>query len=220
MVNTVGQRLIYSNAVDLLEKAGLTKEDTVLTQSYLRLEQAMVANGSTQITFPIIAPQASGTTNNQFNTENRLVMQDSFVVSECGIFIFAPSSGTASTSPLLSYPSPTILTTANAAANANTIYHSQLQLIVAKQQILPSWPVWNNYCSNQTQATAATNSPIDQLSGRDDVFFPIEPNWILIGSKSMTLTLNMPNSFAAIQANSRIVVFFRGVLAQNSTSVQ
>jgi len=213
-VNTAGQRLIFANAKNIMRNAGLSLADAVLTQSYLRLE---VAASTTQTTWTFNTIQNQ---NNQFNTEQRLTLQDSFVVAECGVFWFVPGSSTASNVPLLSWPNPNIFSTANAASSAETLYNSYLKLEVNKKIVVPAWDVYRSRCVNQTQLTAATNSPVDQLSGRDDVFYPTEPNWLVIGSRNSIFTITMPNAFAAIQANSRIVLYMRGVLAQNSTSVQ
>jgi hypothetical protein len=216
-VNTAGQRLIFINAVNKLAEQGVHVSIAVLTQSYIRTEQLM-AVGQTNIQFPLVTTQ---TPNLQSNTQQLIQLQDSFVVSEVGVFLFTPGSSTDTTVPLLSYPNQISFSTANAAANAETIYHSYLTLSVNKAVIVPFWDVYRSRLTNQTQQTAAlgAGSPEDQLSGRDDVFYPTEPNWVIIGSRSNILTLVMPNQFAAVQANSRIVVYMRGCLAQNSTSV-
>jgi hypothetical protein len=213
-VNTAGQRLIYANAANRLRDQGVDPSKAYLTQSFLRLEVLANVN-SNSYTFNTI--QGNGTV---YATENRLILQDSFVVAECGVFWFIPTAVGASNSPLISWPNANTFTTANAASSAETLYNSYLQLSVNKTIVVPSWDVYRSRCVNQTQLTAATNSPVDQLSGRDDVFYPTEPNWVVIGSRSSIFTIVMPNSFAAIQANSRIVLYMRGVLAQNSTSVQ
>jgi hypothetical protein len=215
-VNTIGQRLIYENAANMLRNNGLNVANAKLTQSYLRLEVLATVNSNVW-TFTVL--QSS----NQFGTENRLTLQDSFVVSECGIFWFIPTASGSpgpSNSPLFSWPNPNTFTTTNAATSAESLYNSYLTLNVNKDIVVPSWDVYRSRCVNQTQLTAATNSPVDQLSGRDDVFYPTEPNWTVIGSRNSIFTITMPNAFAAVQANSRIVLYQRGVLAQNTTSVQ
>lgn len=213
-VTTAGQRLIFANAVNLLARQGINAQKAILTQSFLRLEVAANTT-STNYTFNTI--QGQGTV---FTTEQRLTLQDSFVAADAGIFWFIPTSTTASNSPLISWPNPNTFTTTNAASSAETLYNSYLQLSVNKVIVVPQWDIYRSRCVNQTQLTAATNSPQDQLSGRDDVFFPTEPNWVIIGSRNSIFTIVMPNAFAAIQTNSRIVLYLRGVLAQNSTSVQ
>ena len=213
-VNTAGQRLIYANAVNSLQRQGISVATAILTQSYLRLE-VLANTASNNYTFNTI--QGNGTV---YATEQRLTLQDSFVVSECGVFWFIPTATGASNSPLISWPNPNTFTTANAASSAESLYNGYVQLAVNKVIVLPQWDIFRSRCVNQTQLTGAANSPQDQLSGRDDVFYPTEPNWVVIGSRNSIFTIVMPNAFAAVQANSRIVLYVRGVLAQNSTSVQ
>lgn len=217
-VSTVGQRVIFANAMGMLEGEGLNVEKAVLTQSYIRLEQAMVT-GQTNIQFPILVTNSPG---GQFNTENRLTLQDAFVLSELAMFLYTPSSATATNVPLLSYPNTTLFSVAGSAAAAETIYHSYITISVNKQVVVPFWDVWRSRLTNQTQQSVAiaAGTAQDQLSGRDDVFYPTEPNWVLSGGRGNLITLVMPNQFAAVTANSRIVFFGRGVLAQNVTSVK
>lgn len=216
-VNTAGERLIYMNARAQLKRQDVPADTAVLTQSYLRTEQPLVV-GQTNIIFPLVVNQQP---NGNFVTQNLLALQDSFVCSQLGVFLFTPANAADTTVPLLSYPNLISFAAAGSAAAAETIYHSYLTLSVNKQVIVPFWDTYRSRLVNQTQQTAAFGpaSPEDQLSGRDDVFYPTEPNWVIIGSRSSILTLIMPNQLAAAQANARIVIMMRGVLAQNSTSV-
>ena len=177
-VQTVGQRIIFENAKKTLQANGVSPEQAVLTQSYLRLEQPLTTT-QTNILFPVLINQQAGGVA-QTVTERRLQLQDSFVVSELAVFTWISAGSPATTH------------------------------------------VYRSYAIFQTQnlAAIAAASPDDMLSGRDDVFYPTEPNWILIGSKNNVLTLVLPNAPATITANTKIVIYARGVLAQNSTSVQ
>jgi hypothetical protein len=216
-VTTQGQRIVYANAVNMLAKEGISPDIAILTQGYLRLEQAMIV-GQTNILFPILVNQSTG---GQFNTENRLNLQDAFVTSELALYLWAPGSLTGVNVALLSYPNTTQFTTTTAAA-AEVVYHSYLQLSVNKQVLVPFWDTWRSRLVNQTQQALAIapGTVQDQLSGRDDVFYPTEPNWVIIGSRSNILTLVMPSQFTSVLAFARIVLYFRGFLAQNCTSVQ
>ena len=218
---TLGQRLIYENAKELLDENGVNVKTAILTQSYLRLEQLMTTT-ATNTLFPILINAGGANAGAPFPTERRLNLQDSFVASEIGVFLFPAATAADTTKQLRSYPS-FFTFTAPANTNAQTLYHGYLTLSVNNQVLVPFWDLYRSYLVNQTQnlAALAAASPDDQLSGRDDVFFPTEPNWIIIGSKNNALTLVLPNSFATVLAGSpRIVIYLRGVLAQNSTSVQ
>lgn len=216
-VQTVGQRIIFENAKVTLAQNGIDPKTAILTQSYLRLEQALSVT-LTNILFPILVNQ-QGQGTPQSITERRLQLQDSFVVSEIAVYLWV-SAGSPATTHFYSYPS--FFTFAANAGPAQALYHSYLTLSVNNQVIVPFWDVWRSYLVNQSQnlAALAAGSPDDQLSGKDDVFYPTEPNWILIGSKNNQLSLVMPNAPATITANTKVVIFMRGVLAQNSTSVQ
>lgn len=217
-VHTAGQRLVYMNAVQKFAEQGINVDIAVLTQSYIRTEQPFVV-GQTNIQFPLVVNQ---TPNGNFITQQLLQLQDSFLVSALGVFLFVPVTGAADvTIPLLSYPNQISFAVAGAAAAAETLYHSYLTLSVNKQVVVPFWDIYRSRLTNQTQQTAALGaaSPEDQLSGRDDVFDPVEPNWVIIGSRSSILQIVMPAAIVVAQPLARIVVYMRGLLAQNSTSV-
>lgn len=216
-VQTVGQRIVYENAKKTLRENGVDPNQAVLTQSYLRLEQPF-STTQTNVLFPVlINQQAAGVA--QTVTERRLQLQDSFVVADLAVFLWI-SAGSPAVTHFQSYPSFFVY-----GANAGptqVLYHSYLTLSVNNQVIVPFWDVYRSYAVFQTQnlAAVAAASPDDQLNMRDDIFYPTEPNWILIGSKNNVLTLVMPNAPATITANTKVVIYMRGVLAQNSTSVQ
>jgi hypothetical protein len=220
--STMGERVIYANAMELLREQGIDPLKAKLTQSFLRLEQPMIT-GTNTFTFQVIQSLGAG---GQTNTENRLTLQDSFVASSVGLFLFVPATATGTGTPLLSYPNPAVFTGANEATSGETLYHSQLSLTVNKEQIVPAWDTFRSRMVPQTQfitfTAAATGNQAanqDQISGRDDVFYPTEPNWVIIGSRGSVPVLTMPTTFAAVHANARLVLYLRGVLAQNSTSV-
>ena len=116
--------------------------------------------GQTNILFPILVNQSTG---GQFNTENRFNLQDAFVTSELGVFLYTPSSATATNIALLSYPNPTQFAAGSAAA-AETIYHSYLTLSVNKQVLVPFWDVCRCRLTNQTQETATQSRRVGSRS--------------------------------------------------------
>lgn len=216
-VNQMGARLVYANARKALVKAGINATKAKLTQSYLRLEQAIVAN-STGYTFNILVNQP-GSNGTIFNTENRLNLQDSFVIAQMGLFLAVPTSTTDAAYKLVTNPTSEVFTTTGADVANRVIYNGQLSLTVNNDILIPSWDVTRHLIIPQTQRTAATNSPVDEFYGSDYGFYPVEPNVTLIGSKNNVLQLQLPAAVATVQANSRIIIILRGVLAQNSTVV-
>jgi len=186
-----------------------------MTQSFLRLEQ-LCAVGPTLYTFPLLTNQGA-----EFNTEERLNLQDSFVISEIGFFAALPSSSTDATFRLQTNASPFIFTNF---APLRTFYNGKLSISVNNNTILPAWDLWRHYYSPETQQTAAFGaaSPIDQERGSDDGFYPCEPNIVLVGSKNNVISLELPGAISTLQAGAapRIVVIMRGILAQNVTPVR
>jgi hypothetical protein len=69
----------------------------------------------------------------------------------------------------------------------------------------------------QTQDGTTT---IDQQDGSSSGFYPIEPGWVLVGSKNNILTVSLPNAMAAVETNSRAILILRGHTAQNVTPVR
>ena len=221
----VNARLVYENAVKICNKAGVPAIASKLTQSFLRLEQLMVL-GKTQFQFPILVNN-NGPANTLFNTEQRLNQQDSIICSAWGFFFAVPLSGTDPTMTLLSYPSPQVpfFSLAGAAIAAQTVYNSIFNIAVNNTIILPAWDLFRHYfvpiTQNKVGVTAQTIFPIDQLDGSGDGFFPVEPNLVWIGSQNIVINLIMPAAFATLQTGgfSRMVIYFRGLLAQNSTII-
>ena len=186
-----------------------------LSQSVLRLEQPTVSN-STQYLFPVltnIQNQAQA-----FNTEIRLNIQDSFVPTHVGFFLALPSSTIDTTFKLMTYPNPVILTNA---VQMQAYYNGTMSIMINNVQYTQRWDLWRHWQTNQTQQTAAlgAGSPEDQFAGADDGFYPMQPFILLIGSQNIVVNINLPASPAAVDADSRLVLMFRGILAQNSTIV-
>lgn len=223
-MNSIAARMVFENAKIAINKAfpidpakprPPASELCKLTQSYLRLERDLSINQSTY-EFPILVNQGQ---TGIFNTEQRLNQQDSFVCSEVGIFVAAPSSETDAAFIPLTYPNPFVF-----GANAdplNALYSGSLNIAVNNDILVPAWDILRHYVAPQTQQTAAAGagSPLDENFGHEYGFYPMEPNVVFIGSKKNTIKIELPAPLTAVLANSRIVMILRGVLAQNSTVV-
>lgn len=220
-MSQIGQRLVFQNSKNAIQRAGLNAGNAVLSQSYLRMEVPLVA-GVTNYTFDILVNE---NTNPQYVTQNKLNLQDAFVLSNLGFFLAVPATSATNESAfqLLSYPNQVAFTGTNDVA-AQTIYNGQMQLTVNQRTIITSWDLARHYKANQTQqlvARAASTpfSNIDQFNGDSDGFSVVEPNVVLVGSKKNILQVVLPSGLASIEANSRLVCVMRGILAQNVTSV-
>jgi len=225
MASTVGSRLAFEKAKQAIQNAGFSLQTAVLSQSYLRLEVAL----STTITsyqFPVLVNDVSSSNTTSFNTEQRLNLQDAFVVSQMGLFFAVPSSSTSNSFPLYTYANPYGFSSANTGASINNWYNSSLSLTVNNRQIVPAYDLYRHkYVPQQQQASGAyyTSSGInfvDQQDGSSDGFYPIEPSWVLVGSKQNVLTVQLNQAMTAVEANSRAIIIFRGHLGQNVTPVR
>lgn len=221
MASQIGQRLVFQNSKNAIKRAGLNPASAVLSQSYLRFEVPL-STSTTTYTFDTLVNE---NTNPNYVTQNKLNLQDAFVVSGIGFFLAVPaSSATTETAfPLYSYPNQVAFASATD-VDAYTIYNGQMQLTVNQRTIITGWDLTRHYVANQTQqlvARAASTpfSNIDQNNFATDGFYPAEPNIVLVGSKKNILQVQLNTGLATVQANSRLVCVFRGILAQNVTPV-
>lgn len=216
MASAVGTRLAYEKAKQAINNAGFSMQEAVLSQSFLRLEVAL-STTVTNYQFPVLVNDVSSSNTTSFADEQRLQLQDAFVCSSIGLFFAAPSSSTATNYQLCTYPNSTIFSTANAATSLYQWYNSSMRVTVNNRVIVPAYDLYRHYWVGQTQETATTK---DQNDGSSSAFYPVEPAWVLVGSKQNQITVNLPAAMAAVQANSRAVLILRGHLAQNVTPVR
>jgi hypothetical protein len=210
-----GARLVYKNAQDALVRAGVNPQSAVLSQSYLRFENTL-STTKTSYDFGVLNNQSiSGST--QYPTEQRLNLQDAFYISEIMIYIGKASSTTDSSYVLQTYPNTVTFSTSGAAAALYTLYNGVLSLTINNRQIVPASDLTKFLQTPQTQATGAANSPVTQFDGAWANV--VEPNLVLIGSKNSLFNITIPSAFAALDANTRVVILCRGILAQNVTVV-
>lgn len=213
MATQGGARLVYKNAQDALIKAGVNPANAVLSQSYLRFENTL-STTKTSYDFGVLNNQ-SVNGQQQTPTESRLALQDAFYISEIAIYIAKTASATDSAFKLSSYPNSVTFPTG--ATSLYTLYNGQLTLTVNNRQIVPTSDLTKFLQIPQTQLTGATNSPIDQFDGSWGSV--VEPNLVLIGSKNSLFNITIPSAFATLDANTRVVILVRGILAQNVTVV-
>jgi hypothetical protein len=217
----MNSRLVFENAKSIITAAGLNVASAKLTQSDLRLEQQLVTT-KTQYQFAVLNNN-NGPSGSLFNTEVRLTQQDSFVAASVGFFLAKPTSATDATFIAHTYPSPVTFSTAGTAAAAETLYNSLLAIMINNDNVLPVWHLGRHRMVPQSQAQTgaanANNIAQDQIDLSSDGFVPVEPNLLLIGSKNNVITVTLPSALAAVEANQRAILWFRGVLAQNSTII-
>lgn len=191
-----------------------------LSQHEIRLEVEL-NTANNRFVFAVTSNQ-DNTTGVAFNTENRLALQDSLVVSEYGIFVAQPTSRTDTAYRLNTYGNTQIFAAADAAALDSTFYsNGSFTTKVNNDVVIPYRGLFNHWYIPQTQQTAAlgAGAPKDQIRGAEDGMITQEPNLLLIGSKNYVPEIVLPGSLASAAAFLRCVLIYRGILAQNSTVI-
>jgi hypothetical protein len=220
MATQHGQRLIFDNARNLVQNAGFSAGQAVLSQSYLRSEVAM-STSTTSYQIPVLVNSTGANTN--FPTNQLLNLQDAFVVSSIGVFVAIPAASTTTAFPLYTYPNASAFTTSGASAALYNLYNGKLSVTVNNRQIVPAWDLYRHLYVPQTQQGAAsTATTIDENDATEYGYYPVEPNIVLVGSKNNVITLELPGAISTLQASTapRIVVIMRGILGQNITPVR
>jgi hypothetical protein len=220
MATQHGQRLVFDNAKNLVNNAGFSVGQAVLSQSYIRSEVAM-STSTTSYQFPILVNSTGSTTS--FATTNLLALQDAFVVSSIGIFVSIPAASTTTAFPLYTYPNASAFTTSGAAAALYNLYNGKLSITINNRTVVPSWDIYKHLYVPQTQQGAAsTATTIDQNDASEFGYYPCEPNIVLVGSKNNVVSIELPGAISVLQASvaPRISLIFKGILAQNVTPVR
>lgn len=219
MANSIAAREDFNNGVAVFQNA-FPNVDVVrefkLTQSTLVLEQPLQAN-NTRYTFPVMENILSqnGTI---FNTEIRLRMQDTFVPTHIGLFLALPASATDVAYRWHTFPNQAVFLNA---IQMRALYNGQLKIQVNNYQYTYGWDLQRHWVSPETQQTAAfgAGSPEDQNNFADDGFYPMQPYVLFGGSQNVQIEITLPAPPTAVDAFSRYVMVYRGVLGQNSTPV-
>lgn len=215
MATQGGARLVFKNAQDALVRAGVNPSAAILSQGYLRFENFLTTT-KTSYDFGVLNNQTiSGQA--QSPTEQRLNLQDAFYISEIMVYVAKATSSTDSSFKLETFPSPTTFSTSGVAAALYTLYNGQLSLTINNRQVVPTSDLTKFLQVPQTQATGATNPPVNQFDGAWANV--VEPNLVLIGQKNSLFNITIPSAFAATETYQKVVILVRGVLAQNVTSV-
>jgi len=211
---TLGSRMSFDKAKEAIQSAGFSLNRAVLSQSYIRSE-VLLTTTATRYRFPLLVNDNFSTVT---NTSNLLNLQDAFYISHAALFFAKPTSSTDTTFQLVTYPNSIIFSTANTAASLYTWYNAYFTLTVNNRVIWPQLDAYRFYDVPQTQDGSAA-AVIDQQKGSDSALYPIEPGVVLVGSKQNVLECILPATMAAVETNSRAVLYLAGHLAQNVTPV-
>ena len=191
-----------------------------LSQGEIRLEVEL-NTANNRFVFGV-TPNQNNSTGVIFNTENRLKLQDSLIVSEYGLYVAQPTSRVDTAYTLQTYGNTQVFAAADAAALDSTFYSNGFfSTKVNNDVVIPYRGLLNHWYKPQTQQTAAigAGSPKDQFRGAEDGLITQEPNILLIGSKDYVPELVLPGALASAAAFLRCVLIYKGILAQNSTVI-
>ena len=220
MATQHGARLVFDNAKNLVNNAGFSAGQAVLSQSYIRSEVAM-STSTTSYQIPILVNSTGANTN--YATNQLLQLQDAFVVSSIGIFAAIPASSSTTAFKLYTYPNTTAFSTSGAATALYNLYNGKMSVVVNNRQIVPAWDIYRHLYVPQTQQGAASTATTqDENDATEFGYYPVEPNIVLVGSKNNVISLELPGAISTLEAGTapRIVVIMRGILAQNVTPVR
>lgn len=214
-------RLIYKEAVQICTSANVDPKAAGLTDSTLRLEQQLALNKS-QYTFPVTTV-SNGPANTLFNTEVRLNQQDSFISYALQMYLGEPASLLDATYIDYTYPSPTVFVTGGEPAALETLYKAYMKVTVNNVVKIPTLHMGRLYFVPFAQkATAAANQngiANDTRDGSTDGGMLLSGLLTFIGSKNNLIEVNLPAALAVVGTFTRIILEWRGLLAQNSTII-
>lgn len=204
----------FDKAKEAIQSSGFSLNRAVLSQSYIRSE-VILSTTATRYRFPLLVNDNFSTVT---NTSNLLNLQDAFYISHAALFFAKPTSSTDTTFQPVTYPNSIIFSTANTASSLYTWYNGYLSLTVNNRVIWPQLDMYRFYDVPQTQ-DGSSAAVIDQQKGSDSALYPIEPGVVLVGSKQNILEAILPATMAAVESNSRAILYLAGHLAQNVTPV-
>lgn len=217
-------RLVYMTGQGIVQKAGLQLSQVYLTQSTLRLEQALIV-GRTTYTFGVLTSDLGSANSQPTTTEVRLRQQDSFITSNIAFRLGEPAALNDATYIDTSYPSPFIFDAVGEAAALEVLYKGQLKITVNGVVIIPTLHMGRFRFVPVTQAVAAAANQngiaYDAIDNSCDGVMIMEPNVTLIGSKGNIIEISLPNGITVIGTAgfTRMIMEYRGLLAQNSTII-
>lgn len=191
----------------------------ILTESALRLEQ-FITTTSTLYTFPVLSGDVAPGTSSVNLTETRLQTNDNFHIRSISFYLGFTSASTDVNYRLISYPSDKVTGSLAATLSYETIYNGGLLNINVNQvDVLTNYRLSKHKVVPQTQRIAVTvDQNYDQIDMSKDGLVNLSPSIMLSGAYTNTISVRLPGAVASAVANnnSRMVVIFDGIRAQNA----
>ena len=219
----MGNRLVFENAKTLINQLGYDASHAVLTPSFLRSEVLLSTSAASYHVPVLINDNQNGTPTVR---EQRLALQDLFIVSSIQILL---TSGSSTTGSAKSYTYPNLTAFPTGAAQLYNVYNGYFNIQVNNQNVLPKWSILQHLDVPQTQqntnfnaatATSPAQYSIDQVSMDQFALQVCEPNIVLNGASNINASIVLPAAPSAIDSNTYVATLWYGILAQNCTSVK
>jgi len=223
MATQMGNRLVFENAKTLINQLGYDASHAVLTPSFLRSEVLLSTTAASYHVPVLINDNQNGTPTVR---EQRLALQDLFIVSSIQ-FLLTSGSSTTGSAKNYTYPNLTAFTTG--AAQLYNVYNGYFNIQVNNQNVLPKWSLLQHLDIPQTQqntnfnaasATSPAQYSIDQVSMDQFALQVCEPNIVLNGASNINASIVLPAAPTTLDSNTYVATLWYGILAQNCTSVK
>jgi hypothetical protein len=223
MATQMGNRLVFENAKTLINQLGYDASHAVLTPSFLRSEVLLSTTAASYHVPVLINDNQNGTPTVR---EQRLALQDLFIVSSIQFLL---TSGSSTTGSAKNYTYPNLTAFPTGAAQLYNFYNGYFQIQVNNQNVLPKWSLLQHLDIPQQQQNtnfnvASVTSPaqfaIDQTSMDTYALQVCEPNIVLNGASNINASFVLPAAPSAIDSNTYVATMWYGILAQNCTSVK
>lgn len=195
-----------------------------LSESFLRLESLL----TTQNTISFNVQQNLGTV---IPTENRLSLNDAFIITHIGLFVkkvavATPTAVNHANADLYPYANPSIFDGSAGDANIPAIYNSKLSLSVNQTKFIPGMNTYSfrrvpNAQKGAPTAAGPLVTPTDERP--NSLFGYVETDLIVLtGSQTIDINISLPTgfsgSFTETNENNYAVLMVAGYLAQNQGS--
>jgi len=223
MASQIGNRLVFDNARMLINQLGYDTSHAVLTPSFLRSESLLSTSSASYHVPVLVNDNINGTPTIR---EQRLALQDLFIVAQVQ-FLLVSGSSTTGSAKAYTYPNLTAFPTG--AAQLWNFYNGYFNIQVNNQNILPKWSILQHLDQPQTQqntnfnaatATSPAQFTVDQVSMDQFALQVCEPNIVLNGASNINASFVLPAAPSALDSNTYVATMWYGVLAQNCTSVK
>ena len=223
MATQMGNRLVFENAKTLIQQLGYDASHAVLTPSFLRSEVLLTTSAASYHVPVLVNDNTNGTPTVR---EQRLALQDLFIVSSIQFLL---TSGSSTTGSAKNYTYPNLTAFSTGAAQLYTLYNGYFSIQVNNQNVLPKWSMLQhldvpqqqqNTNFNAATATSPAQFAIDQVSMDTYALQVCEPNIVLNGASNIQASIILPAAPSTLDSNTYVATMWYGILAQNCTSVK